>query len=107
MHAGCRELKPAAAPQRAEFQPGNLGDSEPRHDRHEAETAAYQRMRLVLTGPRRSLPNRLHRQGVGHDYTPATGHRNAAELHRPGRPLRLQKHLFAPRVLSVSALPSS
>ena len=39
-----------------------------------AETAAYQRMRLVLTGARRSLPNRLHRQGVGHDYTPATGH---------------------------------
>ena len=39
-----------------------------------AETAAYQRMRLVLTGARRSLPNRLRRQGVGHDHTPATGH---------------------------------
>ncbi len=46
-----------------------------------AETAAYRRMRLVLTGAHRDLHNRLHKQGVYHDHTPATDH---AE-HRGGK----------------------
>ena len=29
---------------------------------------------LVLTGAHRSVHNRLHQQGVGHDHTPATDH---------------------------------
>jgi hypothetical protein len=39
-----------------------------------AETAAYQRMRLVLTGAHRALHNRLHERGVYHEHTHATDH---------------------------------
>lgn len=39
-----------------------------------AETATYQRMRLVLTGAHRSLHNRLHAQGCFHAHTPAEDH---------------------------------
>jgi hypothetical protein len=39
-----------------------------------AETAAYQRMRLVLTSAYRSLHNRLHQAGHFHEHAPATDH---------------------------------
>jgi hypothetical protein len=39
-----------------------------------AETAAYKRMRMVLTTAHRSLHNRLHRHGVFHEHTPVTDH---------------------------------
>jgi len=39
-----------------------------------AETAAYKRMRLVLTGAYRDLHNRLHQSGFMHDHTPLTEH---------------------------------
>jgi hypothetical protein len=44
-----------------------------------AETAAYRRMRLLLTSSFRELHNRLHRAGHYHDHTAATNH---AEHHR-------------------------
>jgi len=40
-----------------------------------AETAAYKRMRLVLTSAHRKLHNRMHQHGCYHDHTPATDHR--------------------------------
>lgn len=39
-----------------------------------AETAAYRRMQMVLTGAHRSLHNRLHQHGVLHEHIPATDH---------------------------------
>jgi hypothetical protein len=39
-----------------------------------AETAVYQRMRMVLTAAHRSLHNRLHQHGVFHEHIPATDH---------------------------------
>jgi len=39
-----------------------------------AETAAYKRMRLVLTGVHRKLHNRMHRQGRYHRHTPTEDH---------------------------------
>jgi len=39
-----------------------------------AETTAYRRMRMVLTGSYRTLHNRLHQAGVFHDHTPSTEH---------------------------------
>ncbi len=39
-----------------------------------ADTAAYQRMRLVLTGVHRTLHNRLHESGHYHHHTPVTDH---------------------------------
>jgi hypothetical protein len=39
-----------------------------------ADAAAYKRMRMVLLSTHRSLHNRLHRQGVFHEHTPATDH---------------------------------
>jgi len=39
-----------------------------------AETAAYKRMRLILTGAHRRLHNRMHRLGRYHDHNPATDH---------------------------------
>ena len=39
-----------------------------------AETAAYRRMRLVLTSAHRALHNRLHQHGVLHEHTSATDH---------------------------------
>jgi hypothetical protein len=39
-----------------------------------AETAAYKRMRLVLTSAYRELHNKLHQQGHMHDHTPVTEH---------------------------------
>jgi hypothetical protein len=44
-----------------------------------AETKAYRRMRLVLTGAHRALHNRLHAAGYNHQHTVATDHR---EHHR-------------------------
>lgn len=38
------------------------------------ETAAYKRMRLVLTSAHRKLHNQLHRRGWYHDHTPSTDH---------------------------------
>ena len=40
-----------------------------------AETAAYKRMRLVLTSAHRKLHNRMHQAGCYHDHTPATDHK--------------------------------
>ncbi|HUU59729.1 MAG TPA: CehA/McbA family metallohydrolase, partial [Phycisphaerae bacterium] len=37
-----------------------------------ADTAAYKRMRLVLTAAHRKLHNRMHRSGHYHSHTPAT-----------------------------------
>ena len=39
-----------------------------------AETAAYKRMRLVLTSAHRKLHNRMHRAGIYHDHTPTQHH---------------------------------
>ncbi len=39
-----------------------------------AETEAWKRMRLVLTGAHRTIHNRLHQQGTMHTHTPATSH---------------------------------
>ena len=39
-----------------------------------AETAAYKRMRLVLTGAYRDLHNRLHQNGHMHEHTQLTDH---------------------------------
>jgi len=39
-----------------------------------AETAAYKRMRLVLTAAHRQLHNRLHRMGRYHEHTPTEDH---------------------------------
>ena len=39
-----------------------------------AETAAYKRMRLVLTSAHRKLHNRMHQAGHYHDHTPADDH---------------------------------
>jgi hypothetical protein len=39
-----------------------------------ADTAAYKRMRLVLTGAHRSLHNRLHQNGVLHHHNPCADH---------------------------------
>jgi len=39
-----------------------------------ADTAAYKRMRLVLTGAHRSLHNRLHQQGVQHHHHACADH---------------------------------
>jgi hypothetical protein len=39
-----------------------------------ADTAAYQRMRLILTGAYRTVHNRLHERGYMHEHTPATKH---------------------------------
>ena len=41
-----------------------------------AETAAYKRMRLVLTGAHREIHNRMHRAGHYHHHTAATDHRD-------------------------------
>jgi hypothetical protein len=40
-----------------------------------AETAAYKRMRLVLTSAHRTLHNRLHERGHFHEHTPLTDHK--------------------------------
>ena len=50
-----------------------------------AQTDAYRRMRLVLTGVHRTLHNRLHQQGTMHGHTPATDH---DEHHGTARPRR-------------------
>jgi len=39
-----------------------------------AETAAYRRMRLVLTAAHRRLHNRMHRIGHYHEHVPAADH---------------------------------
>ncbi len=39
-----------------------------------AETAAYKRMRLVLTGAHRQIHNRMHQAGQFHEHTPTTDH---------------------------------
>ncbi|PIY51176.1 MAG: hypothetical protein COZ06_05575, partial [Armatimonadetes bacterium CG_4_10_14_3_um_filter_66_18] len=39
-----------------------------------AETKAYKRMRLVLTGAHRSLHNRMHQRGDYHKHTPVDDH---------------------------------
>ncbi len=39
-----------------------------------ADTAAYKRMRLVLTSAHRSLHNRLHQMGAYHGHSPLTDH---------------------------------
>ncbi|MBD3177813.1 MAG: hypothetical protein GF320_21780 [Armatimonadia bacterium] len=39
-----------------------------------AETKAYRRMRMVLTGAYRSLHNRMHQRGDYHEHTHATDH---------------------------------
>jgi hypothetical protein len=44
-----------------------------------ADTAAYKRMRLVLTSAYRELHNRLHENGFMHEHTPVTDH---ADHHR-------------------------
>ncbi len=39
-----------------------------------AETAAYKRMRMILTQAYRDIHNRLHQAGHMHDHTPTTNH---------------------------------
>jgi hypothetical protein len=39
-----------------------------------AETAAYKRMRMVLTASHRKLHNRMHRHGQYHDHGPGHAH---------------------------------
>jgi hypothetical protein len=39
-----------------------------------ADTAAYQRMRLTLTGIHRTLHNRLHQEGQYHHHSPVDEH---------------------------------
>ncbi len=40
-----------------------------------AETAAYKRMRMLLTSAHRKLHNRMHAMGHYHEHTPATDHK--------------------------------
>jgi hypothetical protein len=44
-----------------------------------ADTEAFKRMRLVLTGAHRAVHNRLHQQGTMHGHTPPADH----DEHRP------------------------
>jgi hypothetical protein len=46
-----------------------------------AETAAYKRMRMVLTAAHRGLHNRMHQAGRYHDHGPAQGHAEHRQNH--------------------------
>ncbi|NIM51991.1 MAG: hypothetical protein GTO22_22570, partial [Gemmatimonadales bacterium] len=39
-----------------------------------AQTAAYRRMRLILTSAHRDLHNKLHQMGRYHEHTPVAHH---------------------------------